>query len=69
MALPPELKKLKTQLDELGFAKRTSAQDRLVAELDAIDRTLLQKTLEESTFSSVEKMTSPGGGACSCCGK
>jgi len=69
MALPPELKKLKAQLNELGAARRTRAQDRLTAELDAIDRTLSERILKEPTFSSVEKMTSPGGGTCSCCGK
>lgn len=69
MALTPELTKLKSQLETLGHAKRTSGQDRMLTELEAIDGTLLRKNLEESTFASVTKMTSPGGGPCACCGK
>lgn len=69
MALTPELDALKKKLDTIGYAKRTSAQDRMLAELDAINNTLERKTLEESTFASVTKMTSPGDGPCSCCGR
>ena len=69
MALTPQLSKLKSKLEGLGYAKRTTGQDQLLAELEAIDSTLLRKTLEESTFASVTKMTSPGDGPCSCCGK
>jgi len=53
MALTPELGALKRKLDAIGLAKRT----------------LAQKTLQESTFASVTKMTSPGDGPCSCCGR
>ena len=69
MALTPELSKLKSKLEELSFAKRTTGQDRLLAELEAIDSTLLRKSLDEATFASVTKMTSPGDGPCSCCGR
>ncbi len=69
MALTPELSKLKSQLEELGMAKRTSGQDRMLAELQAFDRSTGPEELRESTFASVTKMTSPGGGSCSCCGR
>ena len=69
MALTPELDKLKDKLVTLGFKARTSGQDRMLAELEAIDRTVLRKSLDESVFASVTKMTSPGGDACACCGK
>jgi hypothetical protein len=69
MALTPELSKLKAKLEELGYAKRTTGQDQMLAELDAIDRTLLRKSLDESTFASVTRMTSPGDGRCNCCGR
>lgn len=69
MALTPELSKLKSKLEELGIAKRTSGQDRLLAELKAFDDSIGLEDLRESTFASVTKMTSPGGGPCSCCGK
>jgi len=69
MALTPELSAFKKKLDTIGLAKRTVAQDRMLAELNAINNTLEQKTLEEATFASVTKMTSPGDGPCSCCGR
>ena len=69
MALTPELAKLKGKLEELGYAKRKGGQDRLLAELEALDQVVLRKTLEESIHSSVTKMTSPGDGACACCGR
>lgn len=69
MSLTPELENLRSKLVTLGIAKRTLAQDRLLAELEAINRVDLRKSLGESTFASVTRMTSPGGDACSCCGK
>lgn len=69
MALTPELSKLKTKLDALGFNSRTTGQDRMLAELEAIDKTILSKSLDEAAFASVTKMTSPGEGPCACCGK
>jgi hypothetical protein len=69
MALTPELEALKTKLVDIGLAKRTSAQDRLLAELRAIDKMIRPETLEEAAFASVTKMTSPGGGSCHCCGR
>lgn len=69
MALTPELDALKKKLDAIGYAKRTAGQDRMLAELDAINNTIGLETLRESTFSSVTKMTSPGDGPCTCCGR
>jgi hypothetical protein len=69
MALTPELSKLKDMLEGKGYSGRTIPQDRLLAELIAVDATLLNKTLNDSTFGSVTKMTSPGDGRCACCGR
>jgi hypothetical protein len=69
MALTPQLEALKKKLVDIGLAKRTTAQDRLLEELNALDKTLRTETLEEAAFASVTKMTSPGGGSCSCCGR
>lgn len=69
MALTPELGKLKTKLDALGYSARTAGQDRLLAELEALDRTILRKSLDEGALASVTRMTSPGEGPCACCGK
>lgn len=69
MALTPELAKLKAQLEALGYAKRKVGQDLMLAELEAIDGVLLRKNLEETTFASSTRMTSPGDGSCACCGR
>ena len=68
MALTPELTRLKDKLVAKGYNLRTVAQDRMLAELEALDKVVLQKSLEESTFAST-RMTSPDDGRCSCCGK
>jgi hypothetical protein len=69
MALTPELGKLKSKLEALSF-RRTSAQDRLLIELQAIDDSIMQKSIEEGyAFNKVQRMTSPGDGACACCGR
>jgi hypothetical protein len=69
MALTPELQKLQKKLNDLGTSRRTSGQDKLLAELNAFDQTILRKSLDEGVLGSVTKMTSPGDGPCSCCGK
>jgi hypothetical protein len=69
MALTPELDALKKRLVDTGYAKRTHEQDRLLAELEAIDEVVLLKSLNESVHASVMKMTSPGTGGCPCCGR
>lgn len=69
MALTPELEKLQTKLNKLGYGGRTSGQDRLLAELEALDKTILRKSLDEGVLASVTRMTSPGDGLCTCCGK
>lgn len=69
MALTPELQKLKANLETLGVVKRTLAQDRLLAELRAVDIELRKSMTESFSESHATRMTSPGGGACACCGK
>lgn len=69
MALTPELEKLKNSLEATGYAKRTLVQDRLLSELEAIDRLVLRQSIEKSSFAQATKMTSPGGDTCSCCGR
>lgn len=67
MALTPELKTLKDNLQAKTAQSRTPGQQRLLDELLAIDTIVLRKSIEEATFSSDTRMTSPGGG-CPCCG-
>lgn len=66
MALPPELSELRSRLIARGLASRTSAQDRMLEELEALNGIVVQKSIEESALAST-RMTSPGGG-CPCCG-
>ena len=68
MALPPNLRALRDRLNAIGIANRTTYQDNVLKELNKLDGVLLQKSIEESTFADT-RMTSPGGGACPCCGR
>jgi hypothetical protein len=68
MALTNELAELKRKLVAKGYSGRTAKQDRVLAELEALDRVLMQKSLE-SVFASETRMTSPDDGRCGCCGK
>jgi hypothetical protein len=69
MALTPELKALRTKLERTPAYLQTTDQRQLLDELVALDSVVAQKSIEESTFSSQTRMTSPGGDACPCCGR
>lgn len=69
MALLPEMEKLRRRLEGLGYSRRTTAQERLLEELNNLDKHPgLQKSIAEGSFRSTH-MTSPGDGTCSCCGR
>ena len=68
MALPPTLKAFRDKLDTIGFSKRTTYQDSLLAELDKLDGITLKEDMAKASFSET-RMTSPGGGGCPCCGR
>lgn len=69
MALTPELNALRQKLTALGYANRSDGQDRMLLELEALNDWLGLESLREGNFASVTKMTSPGDGSCSCCGR
>lgn len=69
MALPPEMQALKQKLNAISDRQRTESQNKLLLELEFVDRHLLQKSITESIHASETRMTSPGGGSCACCGR
>jgi hypothetical protein len=69
MALPPTLKEFRDQLRTMGTSKRTYYQDKLLEELDKLDGAVIKKVIDEASFASATRMTSPGGDGCPCCGR
>lgn len=69
MALPTTLRAFRDRLDAVGYSARTVYQDKLLEELNRLDGMIMQKSIEESTFASQTRMTSPDSGSCPCCGR
>lgn len=69
MALPPELNALRHKLSALGPGRRTAGQNRMLQELNTLDSPTGPETLRKSAQASFTRMTSPGDGSCSCCGR
>ena len=77
MSLPPQLRALKSKLEQSASYSRKGNQNELLQELTRInellnelektDISVLRKNLGESVYSST-RMTSPGG-SCPCCGR
>jgi hypothetical protein len=65
--LPPRLKEVKERLEAKSFAARKAAEDELLAELTALDRSTEFRELIETT--RMIKMTSGPSSVCPCCGK
>ncbi len=64
--LPPNLAQLKRMLDQKGYDKRTSGEDRLLEELDILDKDPeVERSIKSVRFS--ETRITAGPGACPCC--
>ena len=66
--LPPRLKQIKDRLDSKAYSDRNRAEDELLIELNALDKSpeLRDFLINEG---KVMKMTSGPTGVCACCGR
>lgn len=74
--LPPHLDALKKLLDGKGFVGRTAYEDRILEELDAVDKDLDKREIIESTKAREKygrtggpSLVGPDPGRCPMCGK
>ncbi len=63
--LPPALRQLKRTLEAKGYNQRTTGEDQVLAELEALDR--VTKSTDIGEFS--ERITAGPSGSCPCCGR
>jgi len=71
--LPKKLAEIKARLIAKTYANRSTGEDELLAELEALDQSFqtnqdTQKLAKALTFQE-SRMTSPPSGRCSCCGQ
>jgi hypothetical protein len=76
--LPPNLQEIKNKLETKGYASRTSGEDGLLAELDALSKFLdsagysadvaVKKSLDENIKRAFATTSGPSG-TCRCCGQ
>ena len=65
--LPPRLQEIKDRIEAKSASRRNSAEDELLNELVALDRSEeVRRLVRESRFF---KVTSGPAGVCACCGK
>lgn len=71
MSLTPALQALKMKISKVDASSRTSGQKSLLEELIVLERTLSDKMIESIANESFKetRLTSPGDGRCSCCGR
>jgi hypothetical protein len=64
--LPPSLAQLKRILEAKGYSARTAGEDRLLEELDLLDKDpAVERSVKSVTFS--ETRITAGPGVCPCC--
>lgn len=67
--LPPALTQLKRSLEQKGSTIRSSGEDRLLEELETIDKDPeVKKSLDRAAFKKTQITSGPGNG-CPCCGR
>lgn len=73
--LPKKLAEVKAKLLSKSYSQRTTDEDQLLAELEALDKALepsgdaVRKVASESITFADSRMTTAPSGRCSCCGR
>ena len=67
--LPEKLAEVRNKLKAKDYYKRTSDEDKLLDELNEVDRLMGKDVVSKSASFSETRMTSPPSGRCSCWGR